>query len=109
MYVSVHLLISLLTHIDVDECASSALNNCTQLCSNTYGGFQCLCDSGYLLQGPDVCTGKAMPRMFSVLQYSGPSLTGHSLERTPLYKGHKFLAASTMNVRNAPSHQRTPL
>ncbi len=41
--------------------------------------------------------------------YSGPSLKGHSLERTPLYKGHKFLAASTMNVRHAPSHQRTPL
>ncbi len=41
--------------------------------------------------------------------YSGPSLKGHSLERTPLYKGHKFLAASTMNVHNAPSHQRTPL
>ncbi len=41
--------------------------------------------------------------------YSGPSLKGHSLERTPLYKGHKFLAESTMNVCNAPSHQRTPL
>ncbi len=44
--------------------------------------------------------------------YSGPSLNlikGHSLERTPLYKGHIFLAASTMNVCNAPSHQRTPL
>ncbi len=42
-------------------------------------------------------------------EYSGPSLKGHSLERTPLYKGHKFVAASTMNVCNAPSHQRTPL
>ncbi len=43
--------------------------------------------------------------------YSGASLKGHSLERTPLYKGHKFLAASTMNVHvyNAPSHQRTPI
>ncbi len=27
--------------------------------------------------------------------YSGPSLKGHSLEGTPLYKGHKFLAATT--------------
>ncbi len=41
--------------------------------------------------------------------YSGPSVKGHSLERTPLYKGQKFLAAGTMNVCNAPSHQRTPL
>ncbi len=41
--------------------------------------------------------------------YSGHSLKGHTLERTPLYKGHKFLAASTKNVRNAPSYQRTPL
>ena len=40
-------------------------------------------------------------------KYSGPSLKG-TLERTPLYKGHKFLAATTMNVCNTPSHQRTP-
>ncbi len=32
-----------------------------------------------------------------------------TLERTPLYKGHKFLAASTVNACGAPSHQRTPL
>ncbi len=31
-----------------------------------------------------------------------------SLERTPLYKGHKFLVASTVNVCGVPSHQRTP-
>ncbi len=43
------------------------------------------------------------------IQYSGPSLKGHSLERTPLYKGHEFMAASTMNVCDAPSHQRTPI
>ncbi len=41
-------------------------------------------------------------------KYSGLSLKGHSLERTPLYKGHEFMA-NTMNVCNAPSHQRTPL
>ncbi len=41
--------------------------------------------------------------------YSGPSLKGHSLERTPLNKGRKFLAAGTGNACDAPSHQRTPL
>ncbi len=29
-----------------------------------------------------------------------------TLERTPLCKGHKFLAASTVNAYAAPSHQR---
>ena len=29
--------------------------------------------------------------------------------RTLLYKGHNFLAASTVNACGAPSHQRTPL
>ncbi len=41
--------------------------------------------------------------------YSGPSLIGHSLERTPLYKGHKALAASPMNLYNPPYHHRSPL
>ncbi len=46
-----------------------------------------------------------------LLEYSGPSLKGHSLERKPLYKEHKFVTASAMNIHvcNAPSHQRTPL
>ncbi len=35
------------------------------------------------------------------LLYSSPSLKGHSLERTPLEKGHRSLVAST-----APSYQR---
>ena len=38
------------------------------------------------------------------LGYSGYSLKGHSLER-----GHEFLAASTINVCGAPSHQSTLL
>ena len=46
-----------------------------------------------------------------ILVYSGPSVIGRTQERTPLQKGHKFLAASTLNVCNAPSHldQRTLL
>ncbi len=41
--------------------------------------------------------------------YSEPSPKGHSLERTPLHKGHKFLAAIAVNACGAPSHQRTLL
>ena len=37
-------------------------------------------------------------------EYSGPSLKGHSLERTPLYKGHKFLAASTIMLPLTKGH-----
>ncbi len=44
-----------------------------------------------------------------VFIYSNPALKGHSLERTPLYKGHKFLASSTVNACGAPSHVVTPL
>ncbi len=30
--------------------------------------------------------------------YNGPSLKGHFLERTPIYKGHIYLAASIVNI-----------
>ncbi len=73
-----------------------------------------LTSAKYMSSGPSLNT--LLPKDNSLIRtelfgnkYSGPSLKGHSLERTPLYKGHKYLAASTMNVCNAPSHQRTPL
>ncbi|EDV29248.1 uncharacterized protein TRIADDRAFT_19226, partial [Trichoplax adhaerens] len=34
---------------DFDECASSATNNCQQVCVNTVGGYTCDCQSGYQL------------------------------------------------------------
>ena len=45
----------------------------------------------------------------AISMYSEPSPKGHSLERTPLHKGHKFLAAIAVNACGAPSHQRTLL
>ncbi len=39
---------------------------------------------------------------YSKLEYSNPSLKGNFLERTPLYKGHNFLAESAMNIRDSP-------
>ncbi len=56
----------------------------------------------------DVTTAISTQEVIKVM-YSGPSLKGHSLERTPLYKGQKCLAASTANTCNAPSHLGTPL
>ncbi len=37
-------------------------------------------------------------------EYSGPSLKGHSLDRTPLYNGHTFLAASTVMLALTKGH-----
>jgi len=33
--------------IDIDECANSSSNVCTQQCVNTAGGYQCDCYDGY--------------------------------------------------------------
>ncbi len=76
------------------------LLHCEARISYTSGTLQCLVAYVMYMQ---------LEGVLEILEYSGPSLKGRSLERTPLYKGHKFLAASTMNVRDAPSHQRTPL
>lgn len=36
---------------DVDECAKKSTNNCDMQCVNTEGSYQCICDSGYRLDG----------------------------------------------------------
>lgn len=50
-----------LFRVDVDECANSALNNCTgkggRVCINTPGSFECRCDDGYEIKD-DFCTGE---------------------------------------------------
>ncbi len=43
-------------------------------------------------------------KLYSMCIYSGPSYKGKSLEKTPFWKGHKFLAANPMNVNNTSSH-----
>ena len=45
--------------IDVDECSNTGLNDCSQLCENTNGSYQCSCANGFSLQ-PDntTCAGK---------------------------------------------------
>lgn len=37
---------------DVDECSSSSLNSCDQICENTSPGYKCGCHDGYRLS-PD--------------------------------------------------------
>ena len=44
---------------DIDECGSSNLHNCAQLCNNIDGGFECSCNEGYNLQEDRIsCNGK---------------------------------------------------
>lgn len=44
--------------IDIDECSSQD-NNCTQICTNTIGLYQCGCDVGYMLDADGfTCGGK---------------------------------------------------
>ena len=40
--------IYLFTSIDINECSAN-IDNCTQVCINTDGSYQCNCDSGYSL------------------------------------------------------------
>ncbi len=49
------------------------------------------------------------PLATNQIQFTVGPLLKDTLERTTLYKGHKFMAASTMNICNIPFPQRTPL
>jgi hypothetical protein len=53
--------------IDTDEC-SEKMAGCSQICTNTPGGFNCSCNSGYHL-GWDrrFCTGKKT--LFTFVQF----------------------------------------
>ena len=37
------------SHIDFDECADAATNDCNQTCTNNLGSYVCSCDDGYKL------------------------------------------------------------
>ena len=43
--------------IDINECEEDA-HNCTDVCVNVQGGFECACNQGYTLADPTSCTGK---------------------------------------------------
>ncbi len=63
-------------------------------------------EDNYMHSGPSL-KGHSHQRTPLIRTYSGPSLKGHSLERTLLYKGQFF--AATVNACGAPSHKKTPL
>ena len=38
----------IIIHIsDIDECSNSSLNDCDDICINTFGSFMCQCRDGY--------------------------------------------------------------
>ncbi|XP_071845759.1 uncharacterized protein [Apostichopus japonicus] len=41
---------------DVDECASSELNGCNQICNNKIGSYSCDCNNGYIINPDDNST-----------------------------------------------------
>ena len=49
--------------IDLDECAFSKLNNCSQVCTNTKGSFSCGCYPGFAPNGKN-CIAADVPTMF---------------------------------------------
>ena len=46
--------------VDVDECAGGT-SNCSQLCNNTLGSYECSCNIGYMLDSNGfTCSGTCM-------------------------------------------------
>jgi len=39
--------------LDIDECKSSSLTNCEQICVNNEGSYLCACFDGYQLNSTD--------------------------------------------------------
>ena len=40
------------THADVDEC--SGANDCQQICINTEGSYECMCEQGFMLDADGI-------------------------------------------------------
>ena len=43
---------------DVGECGDPLLNDCTQTCTNTVGGYACGCKEGFTKYNATFCKGK---------------------------------------------------
>ena len=50
-------------YIDIDECSNSTLNICdpNANCTNTDGGYMCMCLDGYMGDG-EICQGMILPK-----------------------------------------------
>ena len=49
--------------VDINECSNSSLNTCdpNANCTNTDGGYMCMCLDGYYGDG-EICEGKALSK-----------------------------------------------
>ena len=50
---------SVCIHLDVDECINMSPCDENEICTNTFGSYNCSCAPGYEQTG-DVCTGKSI-------------------------------------------------
>ena len=50
----------------MDECSLNDANNCSQMCNNTKGSYQCFCEDGYVLDLSDnfTCNGITIPVLY---------------------------------------------
>ena len=56
---------------DINECSSSSLNNCQQLCVNTVGSYSCQCRPGYRLNSDGrTCVGMCKDIIFKLIHLS---------------------------------------
>ena len=89
-----------LNSTDVDECAKSTLFKCPKLsrCSNTDGGYTCICQDGYFTNESGLCEGREL--------ISNPLLTnGHEMKcKIPVskfaqqdYRRHFLLYTKAIN------------
>lgn len=44
--------------LDTDECSDPRLNDCAQLCENTFGSYSCRCKTGYIKENETSCVGR---------------------------------------------------
>ncbi|KAI8485101.1 hypothetical protein Bbelb_372070 [Branchiostoma belcheri] len=69
---------------DVDECSNPDWNNChaNARCLNTFGSFECECNTGFIGDGVNQCSGSSTCRVFG----SGPHFFSHDRLHT-VYRG----------------------
>lgn len=66
---------------DIDECD---MHTCDHTCENLFGGYRCLCDEGYELQGEDKCVPVEEDGSGFTASYFTPANTPASVHPGPL-------------------------
>ena len=90
------LYINVLYYADLNECIEG-LDDCSQTCTNTDGGFTCSCESGYqLLSDNKTCEGKMLNLYHVIATYQ--ILKCHTSMTVP-YNLHTHLHNITLSRR----------